>query len=173
MQFSFGMFCNNLKSYTEIQEQRDRDTLTGLYNRNRYERDLPEIFAQYQNSLACVYIDANGLRETNNVKGHDKGDKMLRTVATEIRRHFDTEYIYRIGGDEFVLFVPEADEAKLKMQSEELSSALSKVDYSISVGIQCDKNISSLSLLIKAAEKKMYAEKKKYYEKHNRRRTHM
>ena len=98
---------------------------------------------------------------------------MLRTVATEIRRHFDTEYIYRIGGDEFVLFVPEADEAKLKMQSEELSSALSKVDYSISVGIQCDKNISSLSLLIKAAEKKMYAEKKKYYEKHNRRRTHM
>ncbi len=172
MQFSFGMFCNNLKSYTKIQEQRDHDALTGLYNRNRYERDLPEIFAQYQNSLACVYIDANGLRETNNTKGHDKGDEMLQTVAAEIGKHFATEYIYRIGGDEFVLFVPEPDESKLKLQSEQLSSALSKVNSSISVGIQCGKNISSLSLLIKAAEKKMYAQKKKYYEKHNRRRTY-
>ena len=172
MQFSFGMFCNNLKSYTEIQEQRDHDALTGLYNRNRYERDLPEIFEQYHNSLACVYIDANGLRETNNTRGHDKGDKMLQTVATEIERHFDTEYIYRIGGDEFVLFVPEADEAELKMQSEELSYALLKVNSSISVGIECDRNISSLSMLIKAAEKKMYAEKRKYYEKHNRGGTH-
>lgn len=172
MQFSFGMFCNNLKSYTKIQEQRDHDALTGLYNRNRYERDLPEIFAQYQNSLACVYIDANGLRETNNTKGHHKGDEMLQTVAAEIGKHFATEYIYRIGGDEFVLFVPEPDESKLKLQSEQLSSALSKVNSSISVGIQCGKNISSLSLLIKAAEKKMYAQKKKYYEKHNRRRTY-
>ena len=143
-----------------------------MYNRNRYERDLPEIFAQYQNSLACVYIDANGLRETNNTKGHDKGDEMLQTVAAEIGKHFATEYIYRIGGDEFVLFVPEPDESKLKLQSEQLSSALSKVNSSISVGIQCGKNISSLSLLIKAAEKKMYAQKKKYYEKHNRRRTY-
>ncbi len=172
MQFSFSMFCQNLKSHTEIQEQGDRDALTGLYNRNRYEKDLPEIYAQYKNSLASVYIDVNGLREANNTQGHDNGDKMLRTVADAIKKHFCTDYIYRTGGDEFVLFIPNADEETLKMQSEELSSDLAKVNYHISAGIQCEKNISSLSLLIKEAEKKMYAEKKKYYEKHDRRRTH-
>lgn len=106
VQYSFGMFCKNLKSYTKIQKRGDRDALTGLYNRNRYEWDLPQIFARYKDSLTCVYIDANGLRETNNTKGHDKGDEMLRTVAEEIRKHFSTQYIYRTGGDEFVLFIP-------------------------------------------------------------------
>ena len=84
MQFSFGMFCKNLKSYTEIQKQGDHDALTGLYNRNRYERDLPGIFAQHRSSLACVYIDANGLHEMNNSHGHDKGDEMLRTARREV-----------------------------------------------------------------------------------------
>lgn len=171
MQFSFGMFCSNLRTYAEIQEQGERDALTGLYNRNRYEKDLPEIFAQYRNSLACVYIDANGLREKNNTQGHDKGDEMLRTVAEEITKHFDTEYIYRTGGDEFVLFIPEPDAVNLKAQTEDLISALENAGYYISVGIQCDKNISSISPLIKAAEQKMYAEKKKYYEKYDRRRN--
>ena len=170
MQFSFGRFCSNLKSYTEIQEQGDRDALTGLYNRNRYERDLPQIYAQHQDSLACVYIDANGLHETNNTKGHDKGDEMLRAVAKAIKKHFHTDYIYRTGGDEFVLFVPDGDEADMEMQSQQLSSALSEADYHISVGFQCDKHLSSITPLIQRAEQKMYAEKKKYYETHDRRR---
>lgn len=168
MQFSFGMFCKNLKSYTEVQEQGDRDTLTGLYNRNRYERDLPRLYTQYRSSLACMYIDANGLRETNNTQGHAEGDKLLRTVAREIRRHFNTEYIYRTGGDEFVLFFPDGDEAEIKAQHESLASDLLKNQYHISVGIQCEQNVESMSLLVKTAEQKMYAEKKKYYEKYGR-----
>lgn len=170
MQFSFGMFCKNLKRYTEIQEQGDRDALTGLYNRNRYERDLSGIYERNRSSLACVYIDANGLHEMNNTKGHDTGDEMLRTVAGKIRRHFDTEYIYRTGGDEFVLFIPDADEEELRTQCEALSRDLTRSDYHISVGIQRERDIRSISGLIKDAEQKMYAEKKKYYQEHDRRR---
>ena len=170
MQFSFGRFCKNLKSYMAIQEQGDRDALTGLYNRNRYERDLSEFYAQYKGALACVYIDVNSLREMNNAKGHDKGDEMLRTVAGAIRRHFDSASIYRTGGDEFVLFIPGAEEADLIARYQALASDLSKVEYYVSVGIQCEQNVSSMSLLIKDAEQKMYAEKRKYYEVHDRRR---
>lgn len=163
MRLSFSMFCNNLKNYTDIQEQGDRDTLTGLYNRNRYEKELPEIYAQHKGSLACVYIDANGLRETNNTKGHDYGDEMLRIIGREIKNYFDTKYIYRTGGDEFVLFIPGGDEENLTRRSKELKRALSVEDYSISVGIRSDRNISSISLLIKEAEQRMYREKKEYY----------
>lgn len=171
IQFSFGMFCNNLKNFTDIRKRGERDALTGLYNRNRYERDLPRIYAKHRKSLACVYIDVNGLREMNNIKGHDQGDRMLRTVAGEIRKHFDTEYIYRTGGDEIVLFVPESDEADLETRSEALKGALSNADYYISVGIRGDRDIPDLSVLIQEAEHKMYVEKKRYYEKHDRRKS--
>lgn len=169
MTFSFGMFVNNLKNRTVLQEQGNRDALTGLHNRNRYERDLPEIQERHRDALTCVYIDVNGLREMNNIEGHDQGDQMLRTVADEIQTHFDTEYMYRIGGDEFILFLPGASEAEITARSESLSRALLREDYHISVGIQCETDISSLARLIKRAEQKMYAEKKKYYEQHDRR----
>lgn len=171
LRFSFGMFCNNLKSYTEIREQGDRDALTGLYNRNRYERDLPQISARHKGALTCVYIDVNGLHEINNEQGHNKGDGMLQTVAKEIGNHFDTEYIYRTGGDEFVLFIPDDDEADARARSEALTAALSAWDYHISTGIRCGRDISSVSALIQEAEQEMYAEKRKYYEKHDRRRA--
>ena len=169
MTFSFGMFVSNLKNRTVLQEQGDRDALTGLYNRNRYERDLPGICARHKNALACVYIDANGLREMNNINGHDQGDRMLRTVADEIQNHFDTEYVYRIGGDEFLLFLPDASEAEIAARSEGLSAALAEYNYHVSVGVQCETDVSSVSRLIKRAEQNMYAEKKKYYEQHDRR----
>ena len=173
MKFSFSMFCRNLKIHTKIREQGDRDALTGLYNRNRYERDLQQICTEHGRSLACVYIDVNGLHEMNNTNGHDKGDKMLKTVANAVRKNFDTEYSYRFGGDEFIVFVPDAEETEVKLQSEAFTALLVKQDYHVSVGIQCETEVSSMAALIKSAEKKMYVEKKRYYEQefNDRRRT--
>lgn len=173
MKFSFGMFCHNLSRFNAIREQRDRDVLTGLYNRNRYERDLENIYSECKDALTCVYIDVNGLHERNNEEGHEKGDIMLRTVAQEIEKWFGGEHIYRIGGDEFVVFIPGADITEMETASEKLSAVLLEKDYHISVGIQCGNDIESMSDLIKAAEKKMYAEKKRYYEQtaYDRRKT--
>ncbi len=161
--FSLGMFCNNMKNRVRLQEQGDQDTLTGLYNRNRYERDLQKIYAQHQDALACVYIDVNGLRETNNTRGHDLGDRMLRAVAAAIKEHFATPYRYRTGGDEFVLFVPGGQEKELTASSAALSAALAAQDYHVSIGIQCATALSSVSALIKEAEQKMYAQKRQFY----------
>ena len=165
MKFSFSMFCSNLKSYTEIREQSERDALTGLLNRNRYERDLPSIYSAHRNALACIYIDVNGLHELNNTKGHDKGDKMLQAVAEGIRLYFHTEYMYRIGGDEFIVFLPDEGEEDVKLRGRSFSGFLEEEGYHISVGIQCERDVVSMTALVKAAEKKMYAEKKKYYER--------
>ena len=148
----------------EIGEQRDRDVLTDLYNRNRYERDLKEDLPKHIENLACIYIDVNGLHEINNTEGHDQGDIMLKTVAEEIRNCFATEYLYRTGGDEFIVFLPEKGETKAKLLCGELEKKLSEKGYHISVGIQWERDVLSLADMIKAAEKKMYAEKKRYYE---------
>lgn len=164
MKFSFSMFCRNLKLYTDIRNRGERDAMTGLYNRNRYERDLPRIAEEKYSSLACVYIDVNGLHEMNNTQGHERGDKMLRTVAEGIKKHFPTEYSYRVGGDEFIVFVPDADEAEVISHIETLAASLEQKDYHISAGVQCGTGAAPLTDLIKAAEKKMYREKKRYYE---------
>ena len=54
-------------------------------------------------SISCIYIDVNGLHEYNNTYGHQAGDKMLKTVAAELKECFAEHSHYRIGGDEFVI----------------------------------------------------------------------
>ena len=145
MSFSFGMYCNNVKNRADLQEQGDRDSLTGMHNRNRYERDLNKIFTEHQTALTCIYIDVNGLREMNNTKGHDLGDKMLSTVAQGISQYFNTDYMYRVGGDEFVLFAPGTNEQDFLERSAALAKELEVNDYHISVGIESQHNVPSIS----------------------------
>ena len=164
VRFSFSMLCYNLKKFDELKEQGEKDALTGLYNRNRYEADLPHIRKIAAKSLACIYIDVNGLHELNNTKGHELGDIMLKAVADQIKKHFGTEYTYRIGGDEFLVFVPDEEQEKLERKCILLSEELQKEYYHISVGLQWQTEVPSLTMLVKAAEKKMYDEKRKYYE---------
>lgn len=167
--FSFARFCSNLRQRTALQERGDRDTLTGLYNRNRYERDLKDILSRYGDSLTCIYIDVNGLREMNNQRGHAEGDAMLSYVAGAIREHFATPLSYRTGGDEFVLFVPHGDPEILKSASLRLAQALAGKHYHVSVGMESDTRLDSLTALIKKAEARMYMEKQRYYATHERR----
>ena len=173
MGFSFGMFCNNVKNRADLKEQCERDALTGMLNRNRYERDLPELFEKFRAALTCIYIDVNGLREMNNTKGHDLGDVMLRTVAQAIENYFPDKYKYRVGGDEFVLFVPNGDEAKLTKCSQDLAADLEQYDYHVSVGIECESDVETISHLIKAAEQKMYDQKRAFYANRERRNMHV
>ena len=171
VEFSFGMFCHNLRTYKEIKEKGEKDLMSGLYNRNRYEMDLEMYRELYTSSLACVYIDVNGLHEKNNSEGHEAGDKMLKTVAEQIREKFGSRHAYRIGGDEFLAFAVDMKEEEVSRLGREISEALRKDNIEISVGIQWEKEVSSLEELIKTAEKKMYKAKQKYYEKeeHDRR----
>ena len=83
--FSFAMLYSNTRTYRDMQRLGEGDTLTGLYNRNRYEIDLPNLAAKCQDSLGCVFVDVNGLHELNNSQGHEAGDQMLRSVSDATR----------------------------------------------------------------------------------------
>lgn len=161
--FSLGLFCDNMHHRFRLQEQGDRDSLTGLYNRNRYERDLAHLAAAFPTGLGCLYLDVNGLHELNNKQGHAAGDAMLRCVAAGIVRYFSSEYQYRIGGDEFVLFFPAADAAALAKAGQALRAELLKADYHISMGFACDAKLRDLNGLIKTAEQRMYRDKQAFY----------
>ena len=82
------------------------DLLTGLRNRNAFERKTPVHADGCAYSLHCIYLDANGLHEINNAQGHASDDAMLEFIGTVMQEEFGESSTYRIGGDEFVAFTP-------------------------------------------------------------------
>lgn len=162
--FSFSMFLHNMHTYAAIKERGEKDILTGLYNRNRYELDVHTVENSCENSLACIYIDLNDLHERNNEEGHEMGDWMLKRVASWIQEVFGLQYAYRLGGDEFLVFTPDMDEAAVSCKTKRVVEGLRKEYIFISVGIQWAAIPFSVDEVIKSAERKMYNTKEKYYE---------
>lgn len=162
--FSFAKLCGNARTYRAMQRQGERDTLTGLYNRNRYEIDLPRLAGECSVGLGCVFVDANGLHELNNASGHEAGDGMLRAVAKELRVRFGAQYAYRVGGDEFIAFVTDGYEAFLTVQSRAMVSSLEDSGYYASAGTAwAAAPVGDVEELVKTAEGRMYAAKREFY----------
>ena len=145
------------------------DQVTGLFNRSAFEKYLNESEPHTFSHTVCVYIDINGLHELNNKQGHEAGDKLLQSVAECLRAQFPDGGLYRIGGDEFVVF-SKADAAVSEARMQAVSSALAAQDYSISYGIAVCEAANGLRELVREADEKMLGSKRAYYAEHDRRR---
>ena len=145
------------------------DQCTGLMNRSAYEKFLHGGEKHTSVPAVCIYIDVNGLHETNNKHGHGAGDKLLQSVAECLRAQFPDGGLYRIGGDEFVVF-SKADAAVCEARMQAVSSALAAQDYSISYGIAAQRVSAGLGDLVREADENMLKDKRRYYAEHDRRR---
>lgn len=89
------------------------DSLTGLYNRRFFEDQCDKELnraLRYNQHLALVLMDLHQFKEVNDHYGHPRGDDLLRTAATVLRKSLRTsDYAFRIGGDEFALLLVQAD----------------------------------------------------------------
>jgi diguanylate cyclase (GGDEF)-like protein/PAS domain S-box-containing protein len=85
------------------------DALSGLPNRACFDEVLAEAVARNllnDRKLALAYIDLNDFKIVNDTIGHAAGDEVLRTIANRLRENFRaTDFIARIGGDEFVVLL--------------------------------------------------------------------
>ena len=100
----------------KIEEQRQRalrDVLTQLPNREAYNIHLAQEFERlqrYQRPLSLVVCDIDHFKSINDTYGHQAGDKVLRIIARSIASRLrKTDFIARIGGEEFVVLMPETD----------------------------------------------------------------
>ena len=91
-----------IKRQKEIERLAYTDTLTGLYNRNKFEEDKEEIKFPL---ITTVSIDADRLKQANDTYGHKAGDMLLKTISSCMKSAFSgkTSLLYRIGGDEFLV----------------------------------------------------------------------
>lgn len=140
------------------------DALTSMNNRNAFEENVSKYYAKCNSALACIYIDVNGLHELNNTQGHAEGDKMLKSIAYSIRKHFGCEDTYRIGGDEFVIFAIDLAVIQLDEILKDMLDDITSNGYYVAVGFESSvKSNLDVNKLIKEAEIKMYENKSNYY----------
>ncbi|MCC7196070.1 MAG: GGDEF domain-containing protein [Gemmatimonadaceae bacterium] len=89
------------------------DFLTGAMNsRAFHERAADEISRsrRYGHPLTAAFVDLDDFKQVNDERGHSEGDRALRVVVRALRDNLrDTDSIARVGGDEFVVLLPETD----------------------------------------------------------------
>ncbi|MHA6806318.1 GGDEF domain-containing protein [Salinifilum ghardaiensis] len=82
-----------------------RDPLTGCLRRDAWERRADTVLRRHGRRAAIVLVDLDGLKATNDTRGHASGDALIRAMGTTLRRVFPHSPVGRLGGDEFVVAV--------------------------------------------------------------------
>lgn len=89
------------------------DPLTGVKSKSAYQEDALCIESRIENhdlnDFGLIIFDVNDLKLTNDTKGHEEGDKIIREAAKIICQTFKHSPVYRIGGDEFTVFLSGQD----------------------------------------------------------------
>ena len=149
----------------ELEALSSYDTLTGLKNRNSYIYELEYLEKKKPNNIGIIYMDLNGLKQANDQYGHEYGDSKLKEAALVIRKFFN-DNCYRVGGDEFVVILTNIDKSKF---TERLNMLIDDIKHheSINISLGCiyEANPQEIETLVSKADKLMYEEKLKYYNK--------
>lgn len=116
------------ESFLHAREGSRIDFLTGLCNRREFfalaEQERLRA-ARYGKCISVAYIDLDSFKEVNDKLGHSAGDAVLVDIATELRRNLRaTDVVARMGGDEFVILLPETDASAARTAIEKLRGLL-------------------------------------------------
>lgn len=163
--FSFTMAINNLQSFSKVEEVGKKDYLTKLQNRSSYQQALEQHEKSDDDTLACVYVDADGLHQVNNSYGHEAGDNLLKTVADIFSSIFGRSNSYRIGGDEFLAFCSGSSQDEVAKSVSELKRHVEAHGYHVSVGESYRSETPLVYEMVRQAEKMMFQAKRRYYER--------
>lgn len=157
----------------KIEQQANNDFLTGLYNRMRCERDLKKYLADMKENGkhgSLFYMDLDNFKNINDGLGHQYGDILLQELSNSLRTIPEiTNTCYRMGGDEFIILLPEEHYAKKSEILDRLMEICNKpwrlngADYycTMSLGVvDFPENGEEASDLIKKADIAMYEAKK-------------
>lgn len=140
------------------------DTLTKLYNRNRYLQDVEEL-SKKENTVGVVFIDLNGLKEINDRLGHDAGDELLKNGAEIIQNSVTKGSFYRIGGDEFIVICLDIKKADFVALAQKLKKDLNDNHCQAALGYQWTDRCCRIKDIIIKADESMYEDKKKFYQR--------
>jgi diguanylate cyclase (GGDEF)-like protein len=161
------------KLYRELDERSRTDGLTGLSRRGPFEERLREEVARaesFRSTFSILMIDIDHFKHMNDNYGHQVGDEVLRTVAQRIKQGlYETDFIARFGGEEFVCLMPRSQPAGLKIKAEAIRESIANhafvigleaIQVTISIGIaHFPQDGRSAQAVMEAADRALYAAK--------------
>ena len=160
--FSIAIYNKKYLNKTEIAAT--TDSLTGVSNRVTYKKDLLMFDEEKPQEFSCIYIDVNELHLINNKYGHAAGDEMILYIANTLKEVFYGHKIYRIGGDEFLVFAEKSSQDDIKKGIAMLTRQLEPRDYHVAVGMSYRTHNMNTEEMEREAEVRMYEAKAQYYQ---------
>ena len=156
----------------QLDQMAHQDVLIGLPNRRGFMRQLGQLIARinrYDDLAAMLFIDVDGLKLINDSCGHQAGDEALMFVAELLVRGVrSSDYVARIGGDEFGILLEHADESVAAETASRLVSQIAGCEFcyegsclplSVAIGFSLIAKGDSSEEVIQRADLAMYAEK--------------
>jgi diguanylate cyclase len=165
--------AQGFREHLEVQRQKALiDPLTGLPNRAAWSERLEHEINQWQqhgNTLSLAMLDLDHFKRINDNYGHLAGDKVLKIIATVLRKRLrGSDFIARFGGEEFVLLMPGTPPAVGAKLLETLRAAIEacpfhfkgeRVTITISMGLAIFRAGEHSDLVLKRADQALYRAK--------------
>ena len=175
--------CDRTKNQLEeVSKIAYKDSLTGVGTKKGYEEKVESVQKKLNNKedieFAIAMVDINNLKRINDVYGHEKGDSYIKGCCSMVCNVFKHSPVYRIGGDEFIIFLEGEDfinKFKLKDQiKEDFKKSFNNEEvpeyerYTASIGLAVyssrkDKNVNDV---FKRADERMYNSKEQFKERY-------
>lgn len=108
-EIEMSQFISDIMSTIRTQKAKENlDFLTGLPNRNKGEQAIAQLMKHHSGCL--VFMDMDNLKTINDIYGHKAGDRVLKLLGNLLLEYSSECLVCRLGGDEFLLFMPNADQ---------------------------------------------------------------
>ena len=147
------------------------DSLTGCHNRRFFEQVVDrevQRHARFNLPLSLLFVDINRFKAVNDTLGHEAGDRVLRHVASFLKRHIrEADYVFRWGGDEFLVMITcpgeEASRKAARLKAA-FDAAPEAIDLPPGIGLsvgwtEVPTGVTDLMPLIRQADERMYRDK--------------
>jgi diguanylate cyclase (GGDEF)-like protein len=159
---------NELKrAYKLLESLASTDVLTGLYNRTFFEAELERLTSSRRYPVGVIVVDLDGLKVTNDTRGHADGDLMICKAADILRESVRVDdLVSRTGGDEFTILLPDTDSEGLKIAEGRIMNCLAEAnklddgfEVKFSLGSETAETSDKLLSALKVADINMYQDK--------------
>lgn len=158
----------NIKLQERLRQEAMEDSLTGLLNRKGAIFYIEQSLLRNQPG-AMFLLDIDNFKQLNDTYGHQAGDQVLTLLGEILKKNSrEGDVTARIGGDEFILFLPGCTHQDILNRKADcicaafrkMGAAYDKVEISVSIGIAVSDTGNDFDQLFKIADKRLYAVKK-------------